>query len=162
MFLHPRIGEALAGNLVSPARGLLVYSPFVVFSAWGVWQWMRDGRLRRLGWFTAAACVGQYLLICSYEDWFGGECYGPRYLSDLSPLYALALLPALGLGRRGKAAAGALLAVSLFMHAQGALCWPCVEWNAKPTRVRENQWRLWDWKDPAFLRNLRGGSTAAE
>ena len=41
------------------------------------------------------------------------------------------------------------------MHAQGAWCWPCVDWNTTPVELRYSQYRLWDWRDPSFLRNFR-------
>lgn len=150
--LHAKMGEAMLGNLISPARGLLVYSPIVLFSFFGVWLWVRDKSRRAMGIYLAAVFLVHYLLMSSYEDWFGGHCYGPRYMSDLSALFAVALLP---LGRLARYAAIPALAVSIFMHAQGAFCWPCVEWNVKPVDVRQVESRLWDWSDPPFLRNFR-------
>lgn len=150
--LHPRIGEALAGNLISPSRGLLVYTPVILFSFIGLYLWIRDVRFRPVGLFLAAVIIGHYILMAFYEDWFGGHSYGPRYMSDLSALY---VLPLLALRRRAWMAAVPALAVSVFMHAQGALCWPCVEWNSKPADIGVSQHRLWDWSDPAFLRGFR-------
>jgi len=150
--LHSGIGEALAGNLISPSRGLLVYTPIVIFSLIGVWLWTRDKSLRPMGIYLSALFLIHYLLMSCYEDWFGGHCYGPRYMSDLSPLFAL---PLLGLGRVARYAAIPALLVSVFMHAQGALCWPCVDWNSKPVELRRDMGRLWNWNDPAFLRNFK-------
>lgn len=153
---HPRIGEALLGNLISPSRGLFVFSPIFLFSLVGVWQWLRRRDTHLLGAWLAAVFVCHYLLMCSYEDWFGGHSYGPRYMSDLSSLLTLALIPVLPLLRAwwSRALFGLALAVSLFMHAQGAWCWPCVDWNSTPD-LRYTQYRLWDWRDPSFLRNFR-------
>jgi len=152
MGFHPRIGEALLGNLISPSRGLLVYSPIVLFSFLGIYRWIRDPRLRQIGVYLAAALLGHYALMAFYQDWFGGHSYGPRYMSDLSAFYAL---PLAALGRKGWIAAAPLIAVSVFMHAQGALCWPCVDWNSTPADILVSQHRLWDWSDPAFLRGFR-------
>ena len=155
--LHHRLGEALLGNLISPSRGLLVYTPIVLFSLAGVYLWIRDKPYRRLGLYVGAAFAAHYLLMSSYEDWYGGHCYGPRYMSDLSPLFALALVP---LQRAARYALIPALAVSLFMHAQGALCWPCVDWNSAPLELRHNESRLWDWRDPPFLRNFKAPISA--
>jgi hypothetical protein len=40
-------GEALLGNLISPARGLFVFSPVLIFAIGGFWLAMRtrEGRL---------------------------------------------------------------------------------------------------------------------
>ena len=150
--LHAHLGEALLGNLISPARGLFVYTPIALFSLYGVWLWIRGGTQRAMGLYLAAVLITHYVLLSTFEDWFGGHSYGSRYFSDLSPLFALALLPLRG---RIRWAAGVALAISLFMHAQGAWCWPCVEWNTRPVEIHQSQWRLWDWSDPPFLRNFQ-------
>lgn len=150
--IHRRIGEALAGNLISPARGLLVFSPIVLFSFIGIYRWIRDPRFRPLGVYLAAVLLGHYTLMAFYQDWFGGHSYGPRYMSDLS---SLLVLPLLALGRRAWIAATPALAVSVFMHWQGATCWPCVDWNSSPVDILKSQHRLWDWSDPPFLRGFR-------
>lgn len=151
--IHPRLGEALLGNLLSPARGLFVFSPVFVFSIYGIWRWVRDKETRRTGAWLAAVTLTHYLLISSYEDWFGGHSYGPRYFSDLSSLLTLALVPAWQTLRKpARLVFCAALAVSVFVHARGAWCWPCVEWNSHPVPVERSQHRLWDWSDLPFLR----------
>jgi hypothetical protein len=153
--LHHRIGEALLGNLISPSRGLFVFSPVLLFSLGGLWRWSRSRETRPLGLFLSAVCLSHLLLMSLYEDWFGGHSYGPRYMSDLSSCLALALLPVLpSLRTLARVLFGVALAVSLFMHAQGAWCWPCVDWNMRPAEIRSGQHRLWDWSDPSFLRNF--------
>ncbi len=132
--LHAEFGLALAGNLFSPARGLFVYSPLLLLTFLGLAIWFHRPQLRPLALFIAAASVLQLLLVSSYEDWSGGHCYGPRYLSDPAGLLVLPLV-----------------AVSLFLHSQGAFCVPCSQWNYIPTETRASPHRLWDWSDPPFL-----------
>jgi len=147
--LHAEFGLAIAGNLFSPARGLFVYSPVLLLSAAGLAVWLRSTERRPLALFIAAAFVVQLLLVSSYQDWSGGHCYGPRYLSDLA---GLLVLPLVALTPRLRVIALPLLAVSLFLHYQGAFCVPCSQWNFVPTEIRESPQRLWDWNDPPFLR----------
>ena len=111
---------------------------------------------RSLGAWLTAVLLCHYLLMCTYEDWFGGHSYGPRYMSDMSSLLTIALIPVLPVLRAwwSRALFGLALAVSLFMHALGAFCWPCVDWNSTPIGIRSSQQRLWDWRDPSFLRNI--------
>jgi hypothetical protein len=150
---HARYFEALLGNLASPARGLLVYSPVLLFSFHGLRLWLREREMRRPAAWITAVTAAHYLLICSYEDWFGGHSYGPRYFSDLASVLVLPLGSAwLGLRRTGRLAFCAALAAAVFMHAQGAWCWPCVEWNTTPEIIERSSHRLWDWRDPPFLR----------
>jgi hypothetical protein len=67
--LHRPSGEALAGLLISPSRGLLIYTPFVLFSIWGSFRgWSRRdpllnyfvfGALGLVGFYTQMATVGR-------------------------------------------------------------------------------------------------------
>jgi hypothetical protein len=153
---HPRLGEALLGNLISPARGLFVFSPILLFSIHGLRLWARRDETRLLALFIAAVSLGHYLLMSTYDDWFAGHSFGPRYMSDLCSLLALALLPAVSSLRRLTAPLFMLaFAFSLFVHSQGAVCWPCIQWNTVPTNIGLSQHRLWDWTDPPFLRGFR-------
>jgi hypothetical protein len=151
--LGPHVPLALAGNLVSPARGLLVYSPFCLFSFWGLWRAIREGRDGRWPWALAGILGLHFGIVCLYEDWFGGDSYGPRYWSDVSPVLAAGLTYAWPRLRSGmaRAALAASLVVSVWMHYQGAFCWPCVAWSAKARLERGQSAVLWDWTDPPFL-----------
>jgi hypothetical protein len=154
--LHEHLFEALAGNLVSPGRGVFVYVPLFLFSLWGVCR----KALGPLRWFAAASIVLHWALISSHDDWWGGFSYGPRYFSDVTPLFVFLLIPALGAAsaavrerRYALPAAIAVLAmVSFAIHLRGATRIECQHWNRTPVSVNENTARLWDWRDPAFLR----------
>jgi hypothetical protein len=43
-------------------------------------------------------------------------------------------------------------ALGVVIHAQGALRTPPMYWNVIPNNIDQNLSRLWDWKDPQFLR----------
>jgi hypothetical protein len=64
--------EAIAGNLISPSRGLLVYVPLVAFVAHGVWT-----RRRQLDFgvvpVVAILCIAaQLVAISGLPNWWGG------------------------------------------------------------------------------------------
>jgi hypothetical protein len=150
--MRAEFGEALLGNLISPGRGLFVYSPVFLFSIFGLCRWLREPTRRPLAIYVTTVFLLHYLLISSFEDWFGGHSYGPRYFSDLASLLTLPLLPVAAAARwPTRSLAVAALAVSLFMHAHGAWCWPCLAWNRG---LHGATWRVWDWSDPPFLRNF--------
>lgn len=91
---------ALAGTMVSPARGLLIFSPVVLMPLFGVVR----GRSRWSG--LQFVAIGTVLLIwlatANTVDWPGGYSYGPRLLSDTLPWLAFLALPAAdALTRRG-------------------------------------------------------------
>jgi len=143
------LGAGLAGVLVSPGRGLLVYSPFVLFSALGMLLvWRRGGdRLLR---YAVPGVVAVVLLYSRWINWWGGSSYGPRLLADLSPVLALFLYPVVPMLARSRALRTAfivLVAWSVGAHAIGAFVddrsW---NWNGNMDVDRFPE-RLWSWTD---------------
>jgi hypothetical protein len=145
--LHPRLLEALAGNLISPARGLLVYSPVFLLSVYG-WFRLRHPLRPYLG----AAIAGHWLLISSFADWVGGHSIGPRYFSDAVPYLIFLLIPVFQAGGRQLAMLALLAAPSAWIHYRCANRWTVAMWNVDPADVNLSQQRVWDWRDPQFLR----------
>ncbi len=159
---HPAIATALAGNMVSPARGLFFTTPVLAFAVWGFFLRARrpEGPPRSLDWILAACIALHWVVISMYVHWWGGWSYGPRLMTDILPFCsyflapALAALPALT-GRVRRAVLplfAATLALSFFVHARGALSPAVHEWSAKPLNVDEHPERLWDLRDLPFLR----------
>jgi len=80
---------ALAGLLISPGRGLFVYSPFLLlvlaFSLWLI-PTLKPYRLLVL----LGLWLGLHLLIIvRAASWWGGASYGPRLLVDVLPAWFL-------------------------------------------------------------------------
>jgi hypothetical protein len=84
--------SGLAGLLVSPARGLLVFSPFLVFIPVGLIQRLRAPRSRGLAVALSFAVAAQFI-IYSQADWRAGVSWGPRWLTDLLPILVWMLAP---------------------------------------------------------------------
>ena len=131
--------KGAAGLLVSPSRGLLVFSPFVVFAIWGLIRAWRNkaqyGPLRAVTLALAALCFMQF----KWFDWWGGHCFGYRPLVDGMPL--LVLLLALVIDDiRAKpvltALFGALLVWSVGVQVIGAFAYNERDWNTQRTEVR--------------------------
>ena len=147
------------GLLLSPSRGLLIFSPVVLVCVAGLRAAVREGWRGPLAWCLAAA-VAQFALYACYSVWWGGHTYGPRYLVDLLPLLIpIAAEGAAVLGRHplsGAVAAGAL-AWSVAVAGTGAFCYPAERWNTSPDEVDIRHERLWDWRDPQFVRCWKTG-----
>jgi hypothetical protein len=148
---------AAAGLLVSPSRGLLVFSPVLVVALAAVgpsWAVVRAAGLRWL----AAACALQFVAYAAYAVWWGGHTYGPRYTIDL--LVPLAPFLALGADRVLRhtvtgALAVVLLTASVGIAAMGAIVYPNERWNTSPEGVDLHHERLWDWRDSQIERVFR-------
>lgn len=157
---NPFLGEALAGHLVSPARGLLVYSPFFVFAILGVALRVSAHRIDSLDLFAAAVVVLHWIVIAKMNAyWWGGDSFGPRFFADVLPYLMYLVLPviewveerATPMRRVVLAVFSAAVVVGVGMHAQGVLNPAAIAWNHEPTNIDEDLDRLWDWRHPPFL-----------
>jgi hypothetical protein len=146
------------GLLVSPNRGLAVFSPIVLLAIGAMPAiWLRPGPNGERWWSAAAAA--QFASYACYSMWWGGHTYGPRYLVDL----LIPLTPAAAIGvawamrrRWARGLAALALAVSVAVAATGAFCYPNDRWNNDPD-VDLNHDRLWDWHDLQIVRCWREG-----
>lgn len=145
----------LLGQLVSPSRGLFVFVPLVLVVAYGLVAYRRGLRQRPLVGALCAAVALHLVMLASFRNWWGGHCYGPRFSTDLVPLFAL--LGVLGLrakldaprgGRdRGELAAAVLaLLVGVALNGAGALSEGGVRWNLQPVPIGEDPGRAFDWR----------------
>lgn len=85
--------SGMAGLLISPARGLLIFTPFLVFVPVGLMQRLRTPGSRGLAIALSLAVIFQFLLY-SQADWRGGVSWGPRWLTNLLPILVWLLAPA--------------------------------------------------------------------
>jgi hypothetical protein len=138
------------GLLVSPGRGLLVFSPFLIFLAASQRAPATAELSRLLAFFVPAAGL-QLLFYGTFYGWVGGHSYGPRLLADLTPVLILGLVPAieaLGHGTARRLFVG-LLAFAIAVQAIGAFCYPSGGSN----------WKLDVWRldNLQYWMELRGG-----
>ncbi len=85
---------ALAGNLVSPARGLFIFCPLVVLSVAGVVVRWRAGELTAFWKALAVIPILHWIVVSAFKHWWGGDSYGPRFFTDLMPIFVVLALPA--------------------------------------------------------------------
>ena len=157
---HERYIVGMMGNLVSPSRGLFVYSPVLLFSASGFVLALRDRTERALHLAYGALIAGHVVIVGASSTWWAGYAFGPRYMTDVVPLltYFTAFnfrLPATSQRRTQvivSSAIGLLALVSIAIHGQGAFRHATWDWNTSPISIDLRPDRAWDWHDPQFLR----------
>lgn len=164
-----KLWEGLAGNLVSPSRGLLLYVPSSAFVLALVAYYWRYIPHRGLAVLSIFIIVVHTLVISTDPNWWGGHCYGARLTIDAIPWFFL--LAVLGCKRlleepstRLKKSAVVLGILSLLLGAaingRGALSQSANDWvNGPPADVDQMPSRIWDWSHPQFLsqrRNIPG------
>jgi hypothetical protein len=159
----------MSGLLFSPSRGLLIYSPILLLSLLG---YMRirdiDARSLRLFFYVAGFSILLELIVySSFREWWGGSCYGPRFLVCLLPF----LVTYIGLYLNGWLHLGCikgkdilylcLIAViliwSIFVQVVGVFFYPNGNWDGSPQAVDLSPNRLWDWNDNPINRCLHSG-----
>ena len=149
-------GEALAGNLFSPSRGLFVFMPYLVVP---LLFWRRSAStLRENKALLIVLCwpIIHLISISKFPHWWGGYSYGPRLMIDVIPaLFLFFCLFAKDLRRNSLAIA---LIVSLGLMAvyinwyQGLFNVYAYQWNVQPG-VDQNPNTIWNWRYPQFLHN---------
>jgi len=155
-----RFVEGLLGNLFSPSRGLLVFSPVLLFAASGFVLALRDRELRPLALAYGAIIFGHSIIIGAASMWWAGHAYGPRFMTDIVPflVYFTAFnfrLPETfrhGTQVAVTTAIAVLALASATIHAQGALRPATWAWNGTPINIDDAPARAWDWRDPQFAR----------
>ncbi len=143
----------IGGLLVSPTRGLFVFSPFLLFL---VFAWRH---LRGLTLAMAVAVILQILLYAK-ADWRGGVSFGPRYMTDLLPLLMWMLVPVVST-LRGVLRVGFLVTVgvAVAIEAIGAFFYTgATDWKLFTGDMRA----AWDWRNAPFLASLRHGLAPRE
>jgi hypothetical protein len=150
--------EGFAGLLISPSRGLLIFSPVVAFVAAGVRIPGREGWRSAATWCLAAAAV-QFVVYGSYTVWWGGHTFGPRYMLDVVPMLVPAAAVAAATVRRPATITLAALALawSVGIAALGAFTYPNDGWNSNPQDIDRDHARLWAWSDNQIVRAWHAG-----
>ena len=155
--------EAVHGHLLSPSRGLFVYSPLLVVTVVAVA--VAVGRLRRdlLAW-VAVGWIAAHLLLASVATrWWSGPAYGPRILSDALPAWILLTAmawQAISEDRRQIAVGLAVAYVALALpgvaiNSYAGLYRPAtVLWNGIPPHVDAEPDVVFDWGAPQWAASI--------
>ncbi len=163
--------QAFVGTLISPGRGLLVYSPVFLFATYGVISKVRHCTVARLDLVLLAVIALHWVLMSYWGTWWAGDSYGPRFFTDVLPFLMYFLIPVVAAAGRPVAVRGWVLALgfglavlaSAFMHYSGGMRGESWRWNIHPpphAATNDLSERVWDWSDPQFLRGIRPGAVA--
>jgi len=141
------------GLLAAPSRGLFVYSPVLLFALPGLVHTLRASAppTERL---MSLAGVLVFVLYGFVATWWGGWVFGPRYMADLLPFFAL-WLARTPLLRRARVPLALLFVIalgwSIAVQEIGVRAYPC-GWDANPISVDTAPNRLWSLSDTELSR----------
>jgi hypothetical protein len=149
---------AFAGNMISPGRGLLLFTPTLLVLLLIIGNWRRrswDERalvLLGLGWMLM-----HWIAISRFPHWWGGWGFGPRLMMDALPGLVLAVVVlwprtiTTVLARVTVVVFVGLALVSTWFHTVQALYNPYSRvWYVEPIS-EANEWMMWDWSYPQLL-----------
>ena len=168
--LGPFSGEALAGILISPSRGLLVCVPATLAVILLMVRYLMVRHRAALPFVplvrvAIGVCVLHLLAISAFDKWWGGHAFGARLCTGMVPWLALLAIVSVAGARREEAqpaprpAGGALVAglalllcgTSVVINAAGAISARTVRWNVSPVNVDLAPERLWSWRRAQVL-----------
>ena len=156
----PTFAEALMGNIISPSRGLFIFTPVFLFSFYGIILKLKSQSFEILDAALISIILLHWIVISSFPHWWGGYSIGPRFFTDMVPFFVYFLIPVVD---RGICLGGlrqimmiimfaGSLAISFYAHHRSANSWRVPAWNQVPNCVDQNPSRVWDWSDIQFLR----------
>lgn len=149
---------ALYGNLLSPARGLFIYSPFILI-AWLCYPLsLKTLPLKKSWWFIGLLWPLLHLITVSrFPHWWAGYAFGPRFMTDCLPGLFLLTLQTWPIKRPQGIH---ILSISLLIFSilfsieinshRALFNHYTAYWNTGPN-IDEHPKYLFDWKYPPFL-----------
>lgn len=146
---------ALKGVLISPSRGLFIFTPFLIAILPAGLLSLRHKPvwiLFSLSWITAHLIS----LVYGTAHWWGGHAFGPRLMTDIMPAWlCLAVVAISTLKHKLRLYLYAILLItgvwSIAIHTVQGLYNPATyQWNISPN-IDINRHYLNDWRYPQFL-----------
>ncbi len=157
------LSTALAGIIVSPSRGLLVYVPTIVFTFYLIARYWNQLPCRQLVRLSLAVIALHIVCVAGYPNWWGGGSYGPRLSTDLLPWFALLAIIGCEGAKKSNCSilngpefgvAYALLFLSIAINARGACSvYAHHVWNLEMA-IDHHPERAFDWSYPQFAAGL--------
>lgn len=160
---YPRFNRLL-GLLISPNRGLFVYSPCLIFAFMGmaVALYHRNSLLT----YVAIATILTILFYSSWVGWHGSFGYSYRMLVDLLPGLCLFLAGVYNWINKHIWIKGLLVFLVVFsvsIQIIGTFFYPCSSFDkALASELRWEDRMYWDWRNPEFVQCLLKGPNEPE
>ena len=153
---------AFYGNIFSPSRGLLIFSPFLFLFLVNIkdtFNILNDDKtlILFLSWI-----ILHLIVISKFPHWWAGWSYGPRFMTDVLPAIFLLFVIHISYSYREKSSAQKniisfflILTFSIavyFNFAQGLYNKYTYSWNSAPNIDKYPEY-LFDWNYPQFFHN---------
>jgi hypothetical protein len=150
--------SGLPGLLISPSRGLFVFSPVLIFGGAYLVYALFSRQVAPLLKYLAVPVLLLVVVYALWHQWWGGASFSYRLLIETLPMLIafLALCWEQVIAPRWylQALFWPAVLVSFYTHYLGAYYYPC-GFNNLPQHIDLQTWRLWDWQDSELTRCTR-------
>lgn len=158
----------ILGLLISPNRGLFIYSPVLILSLVGMYKLytFKNRNIRIFLYLFFISFVLDLLVYASFDiHWWAGYCYGPRFLSGMAPIIVMYLAvflhyvevePSANKKTILRSIFLILLAISFFVQVIGTFYYPSGDWNGNPD-INTHSERLWKLADNQIMTTYKAG-----
>jgi hypothetical protein len=145
------------GLLISPSRGLLVFSPIFVFSLPYLFYSLFSRKVEPIYRYLTVSIILFILVYSKWSIWWGGHCFGYRLLIETVPIMIIFLVfcwnEAVVKHKLLLIIFMVLLAISVYIHFLGARYYPGeFSFNALPNNIDQHDERLWYVTDTEITR----------
>ena len=150
------VTASVAGLLFSPTHGLFVFSSFLLFVPLFLHRVLREPRLR--GFTIAIGCAMLVQLVgYGFVNWRQGISFGPRWLTDMLPMFIWMLPPVLaGLSFMGRAIFALACGLSIAIEVIGAFWYTGVADAAVAAARGPDRMRAaWEIRNAPFIAELQ-------
>lgn len=163
--------EASLGTLISPSRGIFVFSPIILYSFFGAYKVfkLRAYKDEKLIVSMSFAALGLFFSYCFYIFWWAGYCYGPRFMTDILPVTCYLInyyiddlsnplnsFQNQGFIDKSKRLLFLLMVmISFFVQIVGAFGEKGLYWSITPLKLEQYPSRLWHVKDNQIERHTQ-------
>jgi len=150
--------DGLTGILVSPNRGILVFSSFFIFGiAYMVFS-LISNKTEPIDRYLAIAAILLLVVYAKWSMWWGGWSFGYRIITEITPIliiFTVRYWENKAVGQKLlKVAFLILVFLSVYIHFLGAHYYQC-GFNYEPNNSDDHPERMWDIKDGELMRCTR-------
>jgi len=150
--------EGFLGLWLSPSKGILVYSPILIFALVGFYLAVRNNLWRKNYNHIIFFCIvlTHTLFLGIWKHWYGGWSFGYRMASDVLPFFILLMVPYINsdLFEKTKRLFYMLFVFSILVQIYGIVFFDGI-WHAAYDRGYTNTRWLWSIKDSEVAFNVR-------
>jgi hypothetical protein len=144
--------ESFFGIWLSPSKGILVYSPVIIFSLIAIYNGFKKEEYLRISFWVILLHT---LVLSKWKHWYGGFGFGYRMISDILPFLVLPLLYLLqNHYLKIKNWFYLLLILSIAIQFSGLVFFDAIWHNAYDNGFKDTTW-LWSIENSEAFFNLR-------